>query len=143
MPTPDLLGFRDAQRKLRREFAETITFLEPEVAAYPPGTQMDPETGKPYDPVIEADSTTQITREVRCNVVFKAINRAGVGGEAETSALGWNEATAVMLICDIDDKPNIDDAEEFILRDEIYKITATKDDGIGSTQRVLVYGRKR
>lgn len=141
--TPDIEGFADAQKRLREHFAETITFLEHRVSDWPAGTPIDPETQRPYDPVVEADSTTRPEHVVECNVVFKAINRAGVSGETDAGPLGWNDTSHVMLIADISDEETITGCEDFILREEVYKITATKPDGIGSVQRLLIYGRKR
>lgn len=139
---PDLPGFKDAQQRLRDHFGEEVTFLGPPEEEWDPSVPIDPETKRPYDPVIEADTRTQPETVVKCNVVFKAINRAGISGEAEATALGWVEGAAVMLIADISEMDSIADAVEFLVRDERWKVTATHVDGIGGTQRYLVYGRK-
>lgn len=140
---PDLDGFTDAQRRLRGAFGEEIVFLFPEEVTWPPDTAIDPETGRPYDPVIEPSGSTQPTATVKCNVVFKAINRAGISGEAEATAVGWLEAGNMMLIADITDRATIDGAVRFQARDELWDIHSTLEDGIGGVQRYLVFGRKR
>lgn len=138
----DLDGFAGAQRKLRANFGEPITFLGPPVTTWPPDTLLDPETGVPYDPVLEPTTTTNEQSVVCCNVAFKA-NRAGASAESESTALGWLETGDMMLIADIQDRPLIDGKASFIARGEHWDIHATVADGIGGIQRYLVYGRKR
>lgn len=139
----DLAGFKDAQRRLRENFGEAVTFHFPAVDTYPPGTPIDPETNKPYDPVIEPLTETAATTVVNCTVVFKAITRGSANGRAISTAIGWDETADVMLIADIDDRAKIDGAQEFTLRDGTWMVHATIEDGIGEVQRYLVYGRKR
>jgi hypothetical protein len=102
-----------------------------------------PETGLPYDPVVAATDITQATTTVKCNIVFKAINRAGISGDVEASALGFIEAGDIMLIADIAERDQIDGAIEFVVRDEVWLIVATRVDAIGTVQRYLVFGRKK
>ncbi len=136
--TPSNTGFRDAQRKLRAQFGEEITFFGPPIVTWPPDTPIDPQTGEPYDPTIEAvDNVSQEVR-VKCNVVFTT-----AGPDVEFSAAGTTERTHVMLIADIDDAPAISPALEFECRGEGYRVTSQKADGIGGLQRYLVWGRKR
>lgn len=137
----DLNGFAGAQRKLRANFGEAITFLGPPVSTWPPGTPLDPETQLPYDPVLEATTTTNEQSVVCCNVAYRA-NR-GPSGESASNALGWLETGDMMLIADITDRPLIDGKASFVARGEHWDIHATVADGIGGVQRYLVYGRKR
>lgn len=141
--SPDLAGFTDAQRRHRENFGEAVTFFGEATETYPAGTPLDPETGRPYDPTIDPDSSTAPQAVVNCNVVYKAVNRAGISGEAQATALGWMETGDVMLIADITDKPQIDGKVRFQLRDETWDIHSTIEDGIAGVQRLLVFGRKR
>ena len=136
--TPDHTGFRDAQRKLREHFGEEITFFGPPIVTYPPDTPIDPQTGEPYDPTIEAVDNVSPEARVKCDVVFTT-----AGPDVEFSAAGTTERTHVMLIADIDDQPAISPAQEFECRGEGYRVTSQKADGIGGLQRYLVWGRKR
>ena len=137
-PASNMDGFVAAQRKLRSQFGEEITFFGPPIVTWPPDTPIDPQTGTPYDPTIEAvDNVSQEVR-VKCNVVFTA-----AGPDVEFSAAGTTERTHVMLIADIDDAPAISPALEFECRGEGYRVTSQKADGIGGLQRYLVWGRKR
>jgi hypothetical protein len=74
MPEPDIAGFEDAQERLRTEFGVDAVFFIPGDPAWAPGTPVDPETGKPYDPFLEPDVPgvdQQIT--VRCSFVHRAL----------------------------------------------------------------------
>lgn len=135
---PDLAGFADAQKLLRSEFGEDIEFKGEVVKTWPPGTQLDPETGKPYDPVLQPTSSDQQKIVARCNVVFKAI-----GDGVESGAPGIVEQDHVMLITELELEPALEQMLTFVARDSKYKITAVKQDGIGpKAQRLLIYGRK-
>lgn len=143
MVTPDLAGFVDAQQRLRDAFGEQITFLAEPSVTFPPGTPTDPETGKPYDPVIAATGSAQASAAVKCDVVFRAVNRAGVTGGETFEAIGITDATHIMLIADISARTTIESCVDFDCRGERFKITAQKPDGVGGVQRWLIYGRRR
>jgi hypothetical protein len=134
---PDLAGFTEAQRRLRGGFGETVTFYKAEVSSYPPGTPIDPETGEPYDPTVEPDSTTQDNAAVKATVAFRSLS----DDQEDTSALGQVERTHVLVIADIADRPQIDGAIEFVWHADRYKVQAQKPDGIGGEQRFLTWGR--
>lgn len=136
--TPDHTGFRDAQRKLREHFGEPVEFLTPASHAYPPGTQLDPETSEPYDPAIRPINTQDSSTAVTCDVAL----RTAIEGEADFSAIGAVEQSHVMLIADIDDRGLCEPADRFILRGEIFRVIAQKPDGVGGVQRWLVFGRR-
>jgi hypothetical protein len=138
----DLAGFRDAQRRLRNEFAEEVTFLLPEQFEYPAGTPIDPETGEPYDPTVVPTVASAASAVVRCNVAFNTRNRSDEQ-QIQSGALGVFEQTHVMLIADIAAASAIAPAVEFDVRDARYKIEAQKPDGIGELQRYLVWGRQK
>ena len=142
MPQPDLAGFADAQERLRGGFGEVVTFRSEEVAAYPPGTPLDPETGRPYDVTIVPTASAASAWTARANVTFRAINRAGIGGDANPLAAGLMDESHVMLICSSAAASAAASAVEFDVRGDTYKITSTKFDGVGAVQRHLVYGRK-
>jgi hypothetical protein len=140
-PVPDIAGFADAQRRLHVGFAEPVTFFfDPEVT-FPTGTPLDPETGEPYDPAIRPTASGTVSREVPCEVAFKAINRAGVTGNEQDSAVGVMASTHVMLICAIEAASAASGAREFETRGDRFLITSQKPDGVGGLQRYLTYGR--
>lgn len=142
--TPDVAGFREAQERLREEshFGERVTFYGKPVLTYPPGTALDPETGRAMDPTIKPDDTDTPTIEVVGTITFKAINRAGVGGDTEITAMGLIDNMHVLAIFDIEHRDDLEPMERFDVRGESFKITSAKPDGIAGVERWLVYGRR-
>lgn len=142
--TPDLEGFREAQERLREEtyFGEQFTFYGVTVPTYPPGTPTDAETGAAMDPVVEPTSEETPEETVVGTVTFKAINRAGVGGDTEFTAMGQIDNMHVLGIFDIEHRAVLEPMERFTVRGENFQITSAKPDGIAGVERWLVYGRR-
>lgn len=139
MLSPDLAGLVDAQRRLRGEFGVEVTFWGEPVENYPPGTPLDPETGRPYDPTIKPTTASAASAAVTCTVAF----RSNTEDQQEVGAIGIAERTHVQLQADIDDAPAIEGAIAFDVHSERFKVEAMKPDGIGpAVQRFLVWGRK-
>lgn len=138
LPNP---GFAEAQRRLRQHFGEAVTFYGEPVVTFPPGTPIDPETGEPFDPAVEPVTQQTPSASAMCNVTFKAINRAGVGGERRQGAAGDPELTHVLLITDSSRAADLEPMRRFEVRGEGFLITAQKPD-VGWQERWLVYGRK-
>ena len=148
--TPDLQGFRDAQRTLREQFGEDITFAAPASATWPAGTPIDPETSKPYDPTIEPEDGGEMADvgTIRCSIVYRpmGLSRRGIADDIQTTAVGNFEEGAVVLIADPTEYADagIEDATQFVVHGETYAVSQTEDDqlGPGDTQRVLIYGEQ-
>lgn len=135
---PDLAGFADAQERLRTHFGELVVFLRPPEFEWPVDTELDPETLKPYDPMIEPTVTAQASAGVNCDVAFK-----GRDEDIEWSALGLTEAEDVLLISSIAAASAASGAESAIVRGEEYLVVAQRPDGIGGIQRFLSALRRR
>jgi hypothetical protein len=133
----DIAGFADAQQRLRGQFGEDAVFLQPPTFGYPAGTPIDPDTDRPYDPVIVPTASAQASAAVTVNVVF-----AGRGEAEEAVAVGFAERTRVMLIADIADRPLCEGAVSVLLRGGAYHVTAMRADGISAAQRWLTYARR-
>lgn len=139
MLSPDLPGFVDAQRRLRSEFGVEVTFWGEPAEVYPPGTALDPDTGRPYDPTIKPTTASAASAAVRCTVAF----RSNTENQQEVGAIGIADRTHVQLQADITDAPAIEDAIAFDVHSERFKVEAKKPDGIGpDAQRFLIWGRK-
>lgn len=136
---PDLAGFTEAQRRLRGGFGEDVTFYQRAELTYPPDTPVDPETGEPYDPTIEPTVETQPSATVNATVAFRSLSE----DQEDTSALGQIERTHVLVVADITDRAQIDNAVEFDWHGDRYKVESQKSDGIGGEQRFLTWGRVR
>ena len=142
MTVPNLAGFREAQERKRALLGEDITFFAEPVYTWPSDVPMDAQTGRPYDPVIEPLSSAAASAVVRCGVFFRAVNRAGIGGEVEIGAPGVVEKTKVMLIANAGAASAIEAMVRFQARGERFLIDAVKFDGVAGIDRVLVYGSR-
>lgn len=137
----DLAGFAAAQQRLRGQFGEAAVFLQAPVFTYPGGTPIDPDTGAPYDPVITPTSSAQASATVNVNVAFEAY-RAGRDRDDQPGAIGFVDRAHIMLIADLQDRSQCEGAISVLVREQLYKVTAMKVDGIGQLQRWLTFARK-
>lgn len=125
---PDIQGFQDAQERLREALGQEITFLVPQVPVWPPGTQLDPETQKPYDPTIKPVSGDGFEEVVKtCTVIFRPI-RVNVEDPIGTEAAGLRKSTSMALLIDPDDYPDVEDATQASVAGTDYKITDFEND---------------
>lgn len=130
---PDLAAFADAQERLRDYFGELVVFLRPVESTWPDGTELDPETGEPYDPMAVPTASGQASGAVgNVDVAFK-----GRDENIEWSALGFVEAEDVLLIHSIAAASAASGAVSAIVRGEEYMVVAQRPDGIGAIQRFL------
>jgi hypothetical protein len=131
----DLAGFAAAQRRLRAQFGETAVFLQPPQFTYPSGTPIDPDTHRPYDPVIQPTASAQASAAVNVTVAFATAN------PEDEAPLGFVERTRVMLIADLADRARCEGAAAVVVREGRYQVTSMKPDGIGGLQRWLTFAR--
>jgi hypothetical protein len=137
----NIAGFGDAQQRLRAQFGESAVFLQAPVFSYPGGTPIDPDTDRPYDPVIQPSASAQASATVNVSVSFVAQGRTSEDADREGPA-GFADRTRVMLIADLADRPLCEGAVTVLLRDGRYQVTSMKADGIGELQRWLTYARR-
>lgn len=141
MVSPDIAGFIEAQDRQRELFGEDIPFHVREAAVYPDGTQLDPETGKPYDPTIKPTSGGGFTDEVvRGIVIFRPIhtNLEDPLGDSHLQG-GLRRATSAVVDIGIADLARVADAAEATVKDVRYKVTDIEKDGIDGVDRVLAF----
>jgi hypothetical protein len=134
---PDLAGFAAAQERHRELFGEDVLFLFAATEEWPAGTPLDPESGRPYDPTVEAVASAQASAVVRCNVAY----RGGLVDDARFEAVGVFEASDVLCIAPSAAASAIEPAVSFVARGERWQLTRTMFDGVAGVQRLLVYGR--
>lgn len=137
---PDIAGFRAAQQRLKDYFASTVRFLLPsQDTVWPVDTGIDPETGLPYDPVIEPVSGGDpVVVEKMAEVAYSP---RPFSDEAEVSMVGFEESATVMLILDFADYPDVKRATAFEVFGERYKITEFRADGLADRpDYYLVWG---
>lgn len=141
--SPNLDGFIDAQRRLRDKLGRDVTFFTPVAPTYDAALSsaaFDPETGFPFDPTIEPTSQPYASAVVRGSRVFKPL--ALIRGESNADELGTQSRLNQQIIVDIDDFDSVKDAEFYEFDGERWHIVDTITDGIGSEQRVMVFGRR-
>src|SRR5437868_15181232 len=94
---PDIAGFRQAQEELIDKLGQDVTFLLPQAATCPPGTALDPQTHRPFDPTIRPTSGPDAEVVIRCSIVYRPIARAGedevVGGASGLRRTGQMAVT--------------------------------------------------
>lgn len=135
---PDLAGFADAQHRLRTLFGEPIVFIWPPELTWPPGTELDEETGLPYDPTIQPATTDPDNRLALGDVATRPFNTDDV----EFVAPGVVEREHVMLSMDLPYASAASGASNFTVRGNQYKLSSSRPDGVGGEQRYLVFGRR-
>lgn len=115
--------------------------LQPEIAAYDPGVALDPETGEPFDPLIEPQATAQASAQIQGRVAHR-----GVPGNPDAasmdSALGWMEDTDVAVITGSAAASAASGAVKMVIRDERYEIRTMRFDGLAGVDRFLIFGEK-
>lgn len=142
----DLDGFRDAMARMRGFMGRDVTFLKQIEGTYPVGTQVDPETGLPFDPTIEPVGATEQELAVPANV-YTAVagNRGAFKDDQQMSAIGWLEAGNVIFDVSVSDFDSLglDDATAVEDLGSRYKISDTDPWFVGGVEyRVLVFAKK-
>jgi hypothetical protein len=143
-PEPDLAGYREAHTTLVAKLGNTVPFFIPVEEQYAPGTVLDPETNRPYDPTIEPMASGFASAAVKCGVAIRSVglSRRGTDDDSKLTALGVVEVGQGILIVPVEDFDGneLDEATECEVHSERYEITQTDRDGIGEeVHRVLVY----
>lgn len=138
---PDRSGFADAQSRLRAALGRDVTFFGEVLMDFPDGTPINPQTGRPYDPVLAPSASACASGMVRCNVQRVFGPRVK---QLDHSAVGVGGVSHVMLIAD-DSPANrtvIEPSVRFVLDREDFKVLSTKRDApIRGAPRLLVFGR--
>lgn len=135
---PDLQGFRDAQARLNAALGTVVEFLAPIATQWPPGTKLDPETGRPLDPTIKPTGGGGFSEvEVRVTVAEPQVQDSSSDVETGPSGVRRDE-TPVFIVLE-SDFDLIDGATRVRWLGETYAITEVNPDGIGSVMRYLVF----
>lgn len=140
MPDPDLAGLQNALAELREKTGEEVLFFFEETLEYPPGTEIDPETGKPYDPLIEpTKGESDDPLFIKCSVAF----RPSFAEDTEESRIGNIKVNQVLLSMSITEWDLVASAVSFNVKADNYLIVKSTRDGIGSDYRQLVWGERQ
>lgn len=138
-PSPNFAGFADAQRRLRQQFGQDLVWISYPESEYPPGTEINPETGEPYDPEVQPINGGEVRTNVSCNVVSRQISGSGKD-QVTKKALGWLEEGGVVFIVETSDYHLVRDATEVEYAGDRYTIRDDAHDFLGPVDRWLFWG---
>lgn len=138
-PSPNFDGFREAQHRLRQQFGQDLPFIAPAEETWPVGTEINPETGRPYDPEVEPETSGEVRTIVRVNVVSRPIGGTPPKDQVTKKAIGWLKEGGIVLIVDIADYHLVRDATQVEYGGETYTIRDDEHDYLGPVDRWLLY----
>jgi hypothetical protein len=142
MVSPDIAGWRDAQSRLRDALGTSVVFLKPvalDESSYPAGTSFDPETGLPFDPVVEPTVDTDPERiEVTASVVHRPID-TDVRDAATNQPIGLVASSNLALLLDVADKETVEGSTEVEIWGQRHRITEWRPDGLTDLDRWIVF----
>lgn len=136
-PEPDLAGFVEAQRRLRRKLGRRVTFFTPLATSYAPGVDLDPETQQPFDPTIQPVASGYASATVDASVVKRPFS---IRDRPSVDARGIEPGSNEGLIIDIGELQAVGDASHYEVDGERWKVVKVTPDGIGGEQRIVVIG---
>lgn len=143
--TRDISGFIDAMNRMRLAMGTQVPFYKTTAKDYAPGTATDPESGQPYDPVIEPSgggNTSSVTLTVG---VYTPRVPSSMEDDVVQTAISQFEEGDVLLDVEVGeyDDNALDDATEVDVFGERHEITDRDRDQVAGTEhRVLVWVRK-
>lgn len=142
-PTPDILGFRAAQRRLRQEMGSTATFKVPVEPVWPMGTPLDPQTQRPYDPTVEPDSGGDFTLvEKVVGLVFRPIKVNVEDPVGDDVHGGIRHGESIAMSVEVEDYEDVRLATQVNLAGTEYKVTSIITDP-GTDDRYIVFAEAR
>jgi hypothetical protein len=139
--TPDITGFFDAQRRLREATGVDAAFRLRTAYVWPSGTQLNPETGSPFDPTVKPVSGGDIQEVVvRCSYVTNLVRS---GDPSEEPGGAFREADIVLGL-PAERRADVEGAAEVEVADVLYRIAEIMPDPtFNDVQRYLVFGEAR
>jgi hypothetical protein len=139
--TPDTVGFSAAQDRLRELLGVDATFIITAAAVWPAGTQLDPESGKPYDPFLEPEvpgAVTEVT--LRCSFAHRPFTPGMWGGlDTPNTPIGTVDRGISALIVAYADYPSVKDAARVRVADETWDVEVWRSDVLAGHNRWIVY----
>lgn len=142
-PVPDIAGFFDAQARLRQQTGVDATFIIPTDPVWPPGTALNPETGKPFDPTVVATSAgVPVEVVVRCSILTRLVG--AIGNPTEDRAGGSFSGGSIALGVPEERRDEIDGATDVTVADVRYRVKDIKPDpAFNDVRRFIVFAENR
>jgi hypothetical protein len=138
---PDIDGFERAWAQLHAKFSTPVIFHfppDPSSVTWPDDTSFDPDTGLPFDPVVEPVSGgEEINIEVNVGIVqqLRAFDDATFA-----TPVGLLESAKMALILDMGQKALVEGATTVTVYGERQRITSWQPDGLfGGADRWFVF----
>lgn len=123
---PDIASFWEAQSRLRNQLGTDATFHVVGDPVYPPGTQLDAETGRPFDPAIRPTSQPVTDKTHKVSVYQQPPNtRIGTAREGWS---GLRRGDIVVLMMDVDVYTDVQDATEVTIKGTDFQIQEVHED---------------
>lgn len=140
MNGPDIAGFRDAQDRLIDMLGQDVTFRLRRTPQYPPGTRLNDETGRPYDPTVKPVAGTDGFDEevVRCSVVYRPIVRTPEAPH-ETTWAGVRGTERMAVTFKAVDYVRVREADVAVVNGIDYRVTEMVPDGLTEVQRYVAF----
>lgn len=137
---PDLDGWREAMDRGRSFLGQDITFYLPTDPVWPPGTAINPETGRPYDPtVVPASGGEEEVVTLRVGVISPVVTTAA-RDQVEATAAGVERTDRAALDVNLAQGPTIQLAAAFTVNGIRFKITDIVPHGLTAPDRYVVFG---
>lgn len=131
---PDIPAFHDAQKRLNEALGEAVQFLTPQTPVWPEGTELDPETGKPYDPLIDPESGGGYdATEVQASVALKAEIE-----DVDEGRSGYRPDEEPIFIIMAEDYASVAGATRVAWNEGEFRITRFRPDSLQGVYRYLV-----
>lgn len=143
MAGPDITGFFDAQARLREATGVDAVFRKKIPEEWPDGTQLNRETGRPFDPTVKPVSGGGHEEVViRCSIVTQLASHIS-GATAERAAGAFRDAD-IALGLPAARKGEIDGVAEVDVKGVVYRITdVTPDPAFNQVARYMVFGEAK
>lgn len=133
---PDPEALREAQRRLRDQLGVDAVFLIAGDVTWPPDTPLDPETGKPYDPFLEPETTGEALEiTVRCSFVHRPLDSA----DPAASPIGAIDRGTAALILEPTEYAAVSEARRVRVGEETWDIQDWRHDVALRVPRWIAY----
>lgn len=135
---PDLTKFKDALERLVVAVGTDVTFQIPNAKEWPPGTQIDADTGEPHDPTVDPIGGGDFNNVViRATVAEPQI--ANSSSDVEVGPSGVRRDENPVFIIRVADFAAVEDATRVVWHGQAYRITDTQPDGMRMVMRYLIW----
>lgn len=141
---PNLAGYITADKGMRTQFGNPITFSVPTAPQWPAGTRINPDTNEPYSAMVVRENAAFSIVTVTCLVIIKQGSPLRPQADTEFEPTGLMSGMDIILDVDADDFPVVQDATEFAYAAKNYRVEEQKPFAIANiTYRWLIYGKER